>query len=615
MRSVSSKITVNCETEKRTFVITPSENEKTYKEEQYVICFNEREKDGCRIGTLKLDIARKDPWDMTAFMKTAPVELELTLDQVPVKMTCMYMFNEWWTRPAFVSAPGNAPCKTQIAYLRHEDHYSCILPMVGNVFKTSIGGGSCPEHLYLYMESGMGGGRQLEETVYLMADGATVEEAVHRIFQYLHKYHGMKLREERTLPEMFRYLGWCSWDAFYKEIDEVKFRTKAYELIDKNVPVRWMLFDDGWLTSKEDMLSDYIPDAVKFPLEFDDLVSDIKERSDITWFGVWHAFGGYWAGVEPGSALADRQKDYLYQTVNGRLVPDPEKGAGFYRDWYTYLKSQQIDFVKVDGQSAVPIYFQQDQPTPSAARGMSKQMEKGAEVLDKNVINCMGMAMENILARSETGLSRNSDDFVPNKERGFAEHLLQNAYNALYHNEVYHCDWDMFWTMHPDAEKHALLRAISGGPVYFSDRIGETNPEIVKRLCSEDGRIPMMKRAAKPTEDMIFVDPFKEGILKLHNVGNYKKDVIGGCIAAFNLTTSNQNSRFSSADIPELNPDKDYWLYDYFAGTKEILHTKEYKEIELASDGYEYYILLPKTEESINPDIFEKYTGFITGEE
>ena len=30
---------------------------------------------------------------------------------------------------------------------------------------------------------------------------------------------------------------------------------------------------------------------------------------------------------------------------------------------------------------------------------------------------------------------------------------------GCYHNEFYVCDWDMFWTSHPDAGKHALLRA------------------------------------------------------------------------------------------------------------------------------------------------------------
>ena len=51
---------------------------------------------------------------------------------------------------------------------------------------------------------------------------------------------------------------------------------------------------------------------------------------------------------------------------------------------------------------------------------------------DGRIINCMGMEPENIWNRTITAISRNSDDFMPNNKSGFAEHLLQNAYNALY---------------------------------------------------------------------------------------------------------------------------------------------------------------------------------------
>ena len=189
--------------------------------------------------------------------------------------------------------------------------------------------------------------------------------------------------------------------------------------------------------------------------------------------GVWHALGGFWGGLVPESPLARREAPYLYQTVSGKLVPSPVTGEKFYRDWYELLNRQGISFVKVDGQSSATWYFENDLPLAQAVRGMNEALESGASRMDGGVINCMGMAMENILARPATAVSRNSDDFVPDKEEGgFAEHLLQNAYNALYHNELYCCDWDMFWTMHKDAVKHSLLRAVSGGPVYVSDKPG-----------------------------------------------------------------------------------------------------------------------------------------------
>lgn len=362
------------------------------------------------------------------------------------------------------------------------------------------------------------------------------------------------------------------------------------------------------------MLCAYEADNEKFPIGFNSLITDIKQRSNISWFGVWHAFGGYWAGVDPESKLAKQEKDHLYATVNGRLVPSPVSGSGFYRDWYQMLKKQQIDFVKVDGQSAVPIYFQQDQSTASAARGMNYELEKGAEMMNGNVINCMGMAMENIFARPSTGISRNSDDFIPNREDGFTEHLLQNAYNALYHNEIYHCDWDMFWTMHLDAEKHSLLRAVSGGPVYFSDKIGETEPDVLKKLCYQNGKLLLMQRSAKPTEDTVFTDPLQTGILKLQNVGVQADDKSVGVILAFNLTEKEQETVISVKDIPELSDKKAYWLYNYFSKSAELLCGGQEKTLSLNSGEYAYYILFPYDEPFTCLGLIEKYTGFLAVE-
>ena len=40
------------------------------------------------------------------------------------------------------------------------------------------------------------------------------------------------------MPEIFNYLGWCSWDAFYTDVTEDKIRQKTQELTEKKVPVR-----------------------------------------------------------------------------------------------------------------------------------------------------------------------------------------------------------------------------------------------------------------------------------------------------------------------------------------------------------------------------------------
>jgi hypothetical protein len=454
----------------------------------------------------------------------------------------------------------------------------------------------------------------VEEPLYVLAEGATVAEAVHKAFLWLAEYKGIKTREQRRLPEMFSYLGWCSWDAFYRDITEEKVRQKADELIAKKVPVRWMLMDDGWFAVEEEKICDFLPDKEKFPDGFAQMIQDIKAKSAVRWFGVWHALGGFWGGVSPKSGLAESERDYLCHTQNGKIVPSPVSGEGFYRDWYEKLRGQEIDFVKVDGQSALASYIENDFSIGAAAKGIHRALEGGALYMDGSIINCMGMAMENVLSRPNSAINRNSDDFFPNREGSFAEHLLQNAYNAIYQDELYYCDWDMFWTEHEAAKKHSLLRAVSGGPVYFSDRIGATDPEILRPLVYLDGRILRMDRSAKPTEDCMFTDPMKNGVLKLQNAASWGADRTGGGIAVYNLTGQEQRYSFRPADVSGLEPADKYWVYDYFAKRVFSLDGQEQYEHVLEKDGFCWFILLPKGTHGACLGLLDKYVGFTAAE-
>ena len=91
-----------------------------------------------------------------------------------------------------------------------------------------------------------GGLESVDEIMYVYAEADTAYEAVHKAFAWLIKEKGILPREERRIPDIFRYLGWCSWDAFYTDVSADLVTQKADELIEKDVPVRWMLIDDGW---------------------------------------------------------------------------------------------------------------------------------------------------------------------------------------------------------------------------------------------------------------------------------------------------------------------------------------------------------------------------------
>ncbi len=583
-----------------------------YEDEDLRVSVTEREDGGCRLGSVRVWLRNADNTESWNLRMESPVKLWLPTPR-PEKMTAMYMLNEWWTRPAFIERFEEVPARTQVLFLQYPDRCGCFVPMVGSAFKASAGPGSA-DAIALELQCGVGGLRQLDEPLYLYTEAPALGQAIHKAFAWLAGYKNIRLRDERRIPDMLRYLGWCSWDAFYRDVSEAGVRQKAAELRDKQVPARWMMIDDGWFESKDNLLRSMTPDPAKFPQGFAGLVRDLKEQYGVRWVGVWHALAGFWGGLDPNCAPAEAERAYLYRTASGKVLPSPYSGAGFFRDWYDMLRREGIRFVKVDGQSSTACYFENSIPLAEAAAGLGRALEEGSAAMDGDVINCMGMAMENILARRVSGVSRNSDDFFPARENYFVEHLLQNAYNALYHDELYHCDWDMFWTVHPDAEKHALLRAVSGGPVYVSDPVGKTDPAILKPLACLDGRLLMLSRAAKPTEDCAFTDPRAGGVLKLHNAGRYGEADCAGVIAAYNLTGAAQDFAFASADIPELDPAGCYWVYDFFAQKAALLQGGGRFAGALPAGGYGLYLLLPAGQRCAFLGLREKYAGFLAVE-
>ena len=68
----------------------------------------------------------------------------------------------------------------------------------------------------------------------------------------LRKHIGtFRLRTEKVLPLYFQYLGWCTWDAFYFDVDAVKLLDGLREFRRNGISIGSVIMDDGWLTTTE----------------------------------------------------------------------------------------------------------------------------------------------------------------------------------------------------------------------------------------------------------------------------------------------------------------------------------------------------------------------------
>ena len=514
-----------------------------------------------------------------------------------------YQHKDWWTRPHVNPDLSTLPARTLSLLWRGDDgSYAHALPTTGDEFRTDLcglAGGGFEARVSAFQ----GGFATVATTAFVVSRGADPYELVERNVAVGLAAVGSPAvpRVEKTYPETLDYLGWCSWDAFYQKVDAAGLLAKTGELAEAGLPVRWVMIDDGWSEVSEDKrLRSYDAVKSKFPDGLAPVVREMKERFGVRWVGVWHTIAGYWGGIDPEGELFERNRANLFETNGGVWVPAPDSGAAFafWNDWHGYLKKQGIDFVKVDSQSAVLNFFRELKPIGAAAKAAHTALEASVALhFGGTIINCMGMASENVWHRPMSSVSRNSDDFVPEEATGFREHALQNAYNSYFHGPFYWGDWDMFWSTNHDDVQNMALRAVSGGPVYISDKLGITNPDHIWPLVYGDGRIIRCDRPGVPTADCLTLDPVSAGVpLKLWNT--VRGDT--GVVAAFGLSETAAEGTVGASDVTGLTGDR-FVLYEYFSGKAVRVGAAERLPLRLEPAATAMYAFVPERAGGVTP--------------
>jgi hypothetical protein len=192
-----------------------------------------------------------------------------------------------------------------------------------------------------------------------------------------------------------------------------------------------------------------------------------------------------------------------------------------------------------------------------------------------------------------SAVCRCSDDFMPESREWFAKNILQCAYNGLLQGQFYVNDWDMWWTDDEQAVKNSLCRAISGGPIYVSDKIGRTDPAILKPLCTEDGRIIRPDESATPTADCLTENPtLTDRIFKIRNRFGQR-----GVCAVFNIHAGNQSVSGTLSPCETGIGDGDYTYYEHFTKETGVLRAGECLQITLQNnDDFRLYSFVPTSE-------------------
>ncbi|KAL5076419.1 hypothetical protein RYX36_015403 [Vicia faba] len=503
-----------------------------------------------------------------------------------IKFMSIFRFKVWWTTHWVGTNGHELQHETQMLILDKNDSlgrpYVLLLPILENTFRTSLQPG-LNDHIGMSVESGSTHvtGSTFKACLYIHLSNdpySLLKEAVKVIQTQLGTF---KTLEEKTAPSIIDKFGWCTWDAFYLKVHPKGVWEGVKSLTDGGCPPGFVIIDDGWQSichdddDEDDSGMNRTSAGEQMPCrlvkyeenskfrEYENpenggrkglggFVRDLKEEfGSVESVYVWHALCGYWGGVRPGvhgmpkarvvvpkvsqglkMTMEDLAVDKIVENGVG-LVP-PDFAHEMFDGLHSHLESAGIDGVKVDVIHLLELLSEEYGGRVELARAYYKALTSSVKKHFKGngVIASMEHCNDFFLLGTEAiSLGRVGDDFWCSDPSGDPNgtywlqgcHMVHCAYNSLWMGNFIQPDWDMFQSTHPCAEFHAASRAISGGPIYVSDCVGNHNFKLLKSLVLPDGSILHCQHYALPTRDCLFEDPLHNGktMLKIWNLNKY----------------------------------------------------------------------------------------------
>lgn len=510
-----------------------------------------------------------------------------------IRFMSIFRFKVWWTTHWVGSKGSDIENETQIIILENSGSgrpYVLLLPLLEGSFRSSFQPGE-DDDVAVCVESGSSQvtGSEFRQVVYVHAGDdpfKLVKDAMKVVRVHLNTF---KLLEEKTPPGIVDKFGWCTWDAFYLTVNPDGVHKGVKCLVDGGCPPGLVLIDDGWQSIGHDSddidvegmsctvageqmpcrllkfqenykFRDYVSPKDQNEVGMKAFVRDLKDEfSTVDYVYVWHALCGYWGGLRPGAptlppstivrpelspglklTMEDLAVDKIVDTGIGFVSPD--MANEFYEGLHSHLQNVGIDGVKVDVIHILEMLCEKYGGRVDLAKAYFKALTSSVNKhFDGNgVIASMEHCNDFMFLGTEAiSLGRVGDDFWCTDPSGDINgtywlqgcHMVHCAYNSLWMGNFIQPDWDMFQSTHPCAEFHAASRAISGGPIYISDCVGQHDFDLLKRLVLPDGSILRCEYYALPTRDRLFEDPLHDGktMLKIWNLNKYT-----GIIGAFN---------------------------------------------------------------------------------
>jgi raffinose synthase len=534
-----------------------------------------------------------------------------------VRWLSCHRYEPFWMLPRTGKRQSEVPVETQFLLGEKEDGtVVALIPLIDGPLRASLEGGE--SGLVVVVESGDPATVGDSCVALFLAEGTDPYLLMESCAETLAaRYRTGRLRLDKPLPAFTDQFGWCTWDAFYQEVSQEKVREGLSSFQKGGVEPRFLILDDGWQPTTtratgERRLSGFDAVGDKFPGGLKATVRMAKDEFSIETFLVWHAMGGYWGGVDgdalpgydvrsierrssPGIQSYGSGPDTWWGEVAG-VVP-PRQIYRFFHDYHRHLRRQGVDGVKVDNQASLESLARDQGGRVAMMRAYREALEGSAGVhFGGNLINCMSNASEMHVHTLGSTLTRTSTDFWPDKPESHGLHLWTNAQVGLWFGQWVHPDWDMFQSGHSAGSFHAAGRALSGGPVYVSDKPGAHDFDLLRKLVLPDGSVLRADGPGVVSRDCLFADPTKESIpLKIINtLGGGAAGVLGVFNARYDESSAAAVTGFyGPGDLRWSRPDGPFAVYSHQSGEVSVMQGDERKEITLGSLDWELFTFVP----------------------
>ncbi|KAJ7945784.1 Galactinol--sucrose galactosyltransferase [Quillaja saponaria] len=509
------------------------------------------------------------------------------------KWMCLFRAKIWWMIPRVGKSGSEIPMETQLLLLEAREEcalqdgfpsesstqntfYILFLPVLDGQFRATLQGTRANE-LQLCIESGDAHVQtsQSLEAVFVKS-GDNPFELIKNSMKILEKHKGtFSLLEHKKTPGHLDWFGWCTWDAFYTDVNPQGIKAGLQSFLEGGCSPKFLVIDDGWQETVNEFHKEGEPliEGTQFATrlvgikenskfrstgvdssctDLRDLIDSVKVKYGLKFVYMWHALAGYWGGVLPSSEAMKKYNpkiEYPIQSPGntGNLrdiamdslekygvgLTDPQKTYEFYNDYHSYLASCGVDGVKVDVQNVMETLGSGHGGRVSCTRQFQTALEQSIarNFKDNSLICCMSHNSDSIYSSMRSAVARASEDFMPREPTFQTLHIASVAFNSFLLGEIVVPDWDMFHSNHYTANFHGAARAIGGCAVYVSDKPGDHDFKILKKLVLPDGSILRARNAGRPTRDCLFKDPVMDGksLMKIWNLNR-----LSGVVGVFN---------------------------------------------------------------------------------